>query len=61
MDVAKETLHPVLAERRATEVVERKIHGLKVKLGLARSKAKRAKCLAEKLRRKDSRKLFKKN
>lgn len=49
MDDPKESLHPILAEYKATEVVDRRIHGLKVKLGLARSKAKQATCLEEKI------------
>ena len=49
MDNTKESLQPILAERKATEVVDRRIHGLKVKLGLARCKAKQANCLEEKI------------
>jgi hypothetical protein len=49
MNNAEDTLHPILAERKATAIVDRKLHGLKVKLGLARANAKQAKSLAEKI------------
>jgi hypothetical protein len=53
MNHADDTLHPIVAERKATAIVDGKLHGLKVKLGLARAKANQATCLAEKIAAKD--------